>query len=61
MEGAGPANDEIPPEDWERLANEMKKARIYDKDIANVLFASYGIPRNKVKSFLTRGASSGEQ
>jgi len=61
VEGDAPAGDEIPTEDWERLAAEMKKARIYDKEIANVLFASYGIPRNKVKSFLTREASGSEQ
>jgi 16S rRNA (cytidine1402-2'-O)-methyltransferase len=63
VEGAlsAPANNEIPPENWERLASEMKKAGIWDKEIANVLFASYGIPRNRVKNFLTRGASSGER
>jgi 16S rRNA (cytidine1402-2'-O)-methyltransferase len=43
-------------EEWRTLALEMKKAGIWDKMIANVLFASYGIPRNKVKNFLSREA-----
>ena len=60
LEGAVPANEQIPPENWERLACAMKKAGIWDKEIANVLFASYGIPRNRVKNFLTREASRGE-
>ena len=61
VEGSASMNNEIPLEDWERLAAEMKKARIFDKVIANVLFEGYGIPRNKVKSFLTREASAGER
>jgi 16S rRNA (cytidine1402-2'-O)-methyltransferase len=40
------------PADWKRLADEMKKSGIYDKVIANVLFASYGISRNLIKAFL---------
>ena len=61
VEGDVPSSDDIPPENWERLAIEMKKAGIWDKEIANVLFASYGIPRNRVKNFLTRGAHGGER
>jgi 16S rRNA (cytidine1402-2'-O)-methyltransferase len=61
VEGAGEKKDERAPEDWERLASEMKRAGIWNKDIANVLFASYGIPRNRVKNFLSREALGGER
>ena len=57
IEGAPKTTPEAAPEDWERLAREMKKTGIYDKEIANVLFASYGIARNRVKNFLSREAS----
>ena len=57
IEGAPKTAPEAAPEDWERLAREMKKTGIYDKEIANVLFASYGIARNRVKNFLSREAS----
>ncbi|MDR3075813.1 MAG: 16S rRNA (cytidine(1402)-2'-O)-methyltransferase [Synergistaceae bacterium] len=57
VEGAAEKETAPPPEGWEKLAAEMKKAGIWDKEIANVLFASYGIPRNKVKNFLSREAS----
>ncbi|MCL2684722.1 MAG: 16S rRNA (cytidine(1402)-2'-O)-methyltransferase [Synergistaceae bacterium] len=61
VEGAATERDEVPPENWERLACAMKKTGIRDKEIANVLFESYGIPRNRVKNFLTREASIGER
>jgi 16S rRNA C1402 (ribose-2'-O) methylase RsmI len=57
-------NVTAPEEDWQnwqKLALEMKKAGIWDKVIANVLFASYGIPRNHVKNFLLREASDIER
>jgi 16S rRNA (cytidine1402-2'-O)-methyltransferase len=57
IEGAHEAAPQAAPEDWERLAREMKKIGIYDKEIANVLFASYGIARNMVKNFLSREAT----
>ncbi|MDR3278882.1 MAG: 16S rRNA (cytidine(1402)-2'-O)-methyltransferase [Synergistaceae bacterium] len=53
VEGASPedgANED--PGEWKMLAGVMQKSGIYDKMIANVLFESYGIPRNQVKSFL---------
>ena len=64
LEGAPETKDDFspaPPEKWERLASEMKKEGIYDKVIANVLFAGYGIPRNRVKDFLTREAAISER
>jgi 16S rRNA (cytidine1402-2'-O)-methyltransferase len=56
VEGAPEINEEAPAEDWQKIAMEMKKAGIWDKVIANVLFASYGISRNHVKNFLLREA-----
>jgi 16S rRNA (cytidine1402-2'-O)-methyltransferase len=55
--GAGERADrrEDAPE-WKKLALAMKRAGIFDKDIANALFESYGIPRNEVKTFLFREA-----
>jgi 16S rRNA (cytidine1402-2'-O)-methyltransferase len=50
-----------PREDWRLVAAEMKKNGIWDKEIANVLFASYGIPRNRVKNFLSREESCFER
>jgi 16S rRNA (cytidine1402-2'-O)-methyltransferase len=38
--------------DWRSEASGMKTGGIFDKDIANALFESYGIPRNLVKAFL---------
>ncbi|MDR1137421.1 MAG: 16S rRNA (cytidine(1402)-2'-O)-methyltransferase [Synergistaceae bacterium] len=61
VEGAREINAEAPSDDWQRLALEMKKMEIWDKVIANVLFASYGIPRNQVKNFLLREASDIEK
>ena len=41
-------------EAWQTEASEMKGRKIFDKEIANVLFARYGIPRNRVKKFLSQ-------
>jgi 16S rRNA (cytidine1402-2'-O)-methyltransferase len=38
--------------DWRSEAMSMKEEGIFDKEIANKLFESYGIPRNTVKAFL---------
>jgi 16S rRNA (cytidine1402-2'-O)-methyltransferase len=57
VEGASEADERTSAEEWQKLALEMKKMGIWDKVIANVLFASYGIPRNRVKNFLSREAS----
>ena len=38
--------------DWRSEAISMKGKGIFDKEIANALFESYGIPRNAVKAFL---------
>jgi len=57
VEGASEKRREPDPEDWQKLAMEMKKSGIWDKEIANVLFASYGIPRNRVKEFLVTGGN----
>ncbi|MDR1471471.1 MAG: 16S rRNA (cytidine(1402)-2'-O)-methyltransferase [Synergistaceae bacterium] len=43
--------------EWKRLALHMKDAGIFDKTIVNVLIASYGIPRNKAKTFLLTGGN----
>jgi 16S rRNA (cytidine1402-2'-O)-methyltransferase len=63
VEGASEAdeNERTSAEEWQKLALEMKKMGIWDKVIANVLFASYGIPRNQVKNFLSREASNIER
>ena len=45
-----PASDE---EDWQELARTMSQEGISGRVIANVLFARYGIPRNRVKKFIT--------
>lgn len=37
---------------WQELAAAMRAEGIFDKEIANTLFARYGIPRNIVKRFL---------
>lgn len=37
---------------WQKLAKNMKSEGISDRTIANVLFASYGIPRNNAKKFI---------
>jgi 16S rRNA (cytidine1402-2'-O)-methyltransferase len=57
VEGAPKTDAEAPEEEWRTLAGEMKKTGIWDRVIADVLFASYGIPRNRVKNFLSREAS----
>ncbi|MDR1965183.1 MAG: 16S rRNA (cytidine(1402)-2'-O)-methyltransferase [Synergistaceae bacterium] len=55
VEGSnGEAEGGAPEPDWEKLARNMKKSGIFDKEIANALFASYGISRNRVKTFLMR-------
>ena len=59
--GAPETDEAEPSADWQKLALEMKKAGIWDKVIANVLFAGYGIPRNQVKNFLLREASDIER
>jgi 16S rRNA (cytidine1402-2'-O)-methyltransferase len=46
-----PGEAEGPPE-WLGIALRMKEEGIYDKSIANVISASYGIPRNSVKAVL---------
>ena len=38
---------------WEELAKIMKREEISDRVIANVVVARYGIPRNRVKRFIT--------
>lgn len=52
-----------PPEseDWTRVAQEMKNAGIFDKEIAKVLFASYGIARNRIKAFLLNPEAGGNK
>ncbi|MDR3255525.1 MAG: 16S rRNA (cytidine(1402)-2'-O)-methyltransferase [Synergistaceae bacterium] len=42
----------IPGTAWMAEAGQMKNEGIFDKDIAKALFESYGIPRNRVKTFL---------
>lgn len=44
---------------WQTLALHMRAAEIFDREIANVLVASYGIPRNVVKKFLLERKESG--
>ncbi|MDR1509969.1 MAG: 16S rRNA (cytidine(1402)-2'-O)-methyltransferase [Synergistaceae bacterium] len=61
VEGAPEVDERAPAEDWQKLAMEMKKTGIWNKVIANVLFASYGIPRNQVKKFLSREESDIER
>jgi 16S rRNA (cytidine1402-2'-O)-methyltransferase len=61
VEGASGIKAEEPELGWRKLALEMKNSGIWDKVIANVLFASYGIPRNQVKNFLSREASEIEK
>lgn len=51
VEGAAENTEKIPA-DWKEKALEMRNLGIFDKEIANELFASYGIPRNSVKNFL---------
>ena len=43
-----------PDEAWQAEAARMKAGGIFDREIANVLFARYGIPRNRVKKFLSQ-------
>ena len=40
--------------EWQALATEMLREEISGRAIANVLFARYGIHRNKVKKFITQ-------
>ncbi|MDR1514689.1 MAG: 16S rRNA (cytidine(1402)-2'-O)-methyltransferase [Synergistaceae bacterium] len=48
--GRGETATETP--DWRAEARRLKAGGIFNKEIANVLFESYGIPRNEVKAFL---------
>jgi 16S rRNA (cytidine1402-2'-O)-methyltransferase len=43
--------EEVPP-DWRSEALRMRSRGIFDREIANGLFESYGIPRNETKAFL---------
>jgi 16S rRNA (cytidine1402-2'-O)-methyltransferase len=43
--------------EWMKLALCMKNAGIFDKAIVNVLSESYGIPRNRAKTFLLTGGN----
>ncbi|MDR1944070.1 MAG: 16S rRNA (cytidine(1402)-2'-O)-methyltransferase [Synergistaceae bacterium] len=49
---AGFAGETEPSDGWREEASRMKDGGIFDKEIANALFESYGIPRNAVKAFL---------
>jgi 16S rRNA (cytidine1402-2'-O)-methyltransferase len=61
IEGADSREREEEREEWRILAANMKKEGIWDKIIANVLFESYGIARNRVKNFLSREAADIER
>ncbi|MDR1885117.1 MAG: 16S rRNA (cytidine(1402)-2'-O)-methyltransferase [Synergistaceae bacterium] len=58
---AGCGDEEEPAAEagWLTLAKVMKERGIFDKEIANVLFASYGIPRNAVKGALLKFKETG--
>lgn len=53
IEGGG-KNEIVEPDpnQWQEIARHMKSEGIFDKEIANVLAARYGIGRNQVKTFL---------
>lgn len=52
VEGARDNGDAVTDDTWHCEARNMKRDGIFDKEIANVLFARYGISRNRVKKFL---------
>jgi 16S rRNA (cytidine1402-2'-O)-methyltransferase len=49
---AGCEEKEEAPPDWRSEALRLRSCGIFDKEIANGLFESYGIPRNESKAFL---------
>ena len=49
-----PEDSAADAEVWQLLAVKMRDEGIFDREIANVLFSAYGIPRNAVKTFLLR-------
>lgn len=59
----GRKGEREPDVEWRDEAMRMKALGIFDKEIANVLSASYGIARNQVKKFLLshEGDMSDEQ
>jgi 16S rRNA (cytidine1402-2'-O)-methyltransferase len=54
VRGSGDEPPALSDGEWRSEAARMKEGGIFDREIANVLFARYGIPRNRVKKFLSR-------
>lgn len=56
VEGRSEGEADAPsPDEWKAAALRMRSDGIFDKNIANMLAARYGIGRNQIKTFLLQG------
>lgn len=56
-EGRKTEDESASPDEWQAEALRLKSEGIYDREIANMLAARYGIGRNLIKTFLLAGGT----